>query len=109
MEMLHVLRTSILFQEYDARAALAAEKAAEKEEEKRRQKIAEWEDLNSMGMGAGRATGTSTSTPAPASTSGSRQRSSFRPGKRRRESQLPWTRQPCFSSFIVKCKLVKYL
>ena len=68
-------------QEYDARAALAAEKAAEKEEEKRRQKIAEWENLSSMGMGAGRATGTSTSTPAPASTS-SRQRSSFRPGER---------------------------
>ena len=33
---------------------MAAEKAAEKEEEKRRQKIADWENLSSMGMGAGR-------------------------------------------------------
>ena len=63
-------------QEYDAKAALAAEKAAEKEEEKRRQKIAEWENLSSMGMGAGRSTGGTT-----APTASSRQRANFRPGK----------------------------
>ena len=68
-------------QEYDARAALAAEKAAEKEDEKRRQKIAEWENLSSMGMGAGRATGATTATTPPAPSTSSRQRSSFRPGE----------------------------
>ena len=84
----------LFLQEYDARAALAAEKAAEKEEEKRRQKIAEWENLSSMGMGAGRATGTSTSTPPQPSTSSSRQRSSFRPGKREREITITSLRIP---------------